>query len=289
VNSPQQSNDEQATLWNGVAGRAWVEMQALLDHVMQPFERLLADAVAHRRPIRLLDVGCGTGATTIAAARVAGSSTACVGVDISEPMIEFARARADREGVQTKFFHADVQTHRFDPSGFDMIISRFGVMFFDDPVEAFANLRRAATEDAELRFFAWRGPAENPFMLVAERAAAPLLPNLPVRDPNGPGQFAFADPRRVERLLADSGWTDAAIRPIDVGCCFPADALVHWFTRLGPLGRVLDAADARTRSHVIESVRSAYHAYVHGNEIRFDAASWLVVARSAPGSGGAHE
>jgi hypothetical protein len=126
-------------------------------------------------------------------------------------------------------------------------------------------------------------------MLVAERAAAPLLPNLSARDPNGPGQFAFADPRRVERLLADSGWADAAIRSIDVGCRFPADALVHWFTRLGPLGRVLDATDARTRSHVIESVRSAYDAYVHGNEIRFDAASWLVVAHSAPRSGGAHE
>ena len=276
MNTVRQANDEQATLWNGVAGRAWVEMQALLDRVMEPFERLLTEGVAARKPARLLDVGCGTGATTIAAAR---AGAACVGVDVSEPMVALARERAGREGVRATFICADAQTHPFEHSAFDMIISRFGVMFFDDPVEAFANLRRAATSDAELRLLAWRGPEENPFMLVAERAAAPLLPNIPARDPNGPGQFAFAEPRRVERILGESGWTDVHVRPVDVGCGFPADELVRWFTQLGPLGRVLHDADAQTRSRVIESVRSAYDAYVHGNEVRFDAAAWLITAR----------
>jgi hypothetical protein len=89
-------------------------------------------------------------------------------------------------------------------------------MFFDDPVRAFANLRRAARDDAELRFIAWRSAAENPFMTTAERAAAPLLPNLPARPPDAPGQFAFADRRRVHAVLEDSGWTEIDIRPIDV-------------------------------------------------------------------------
>jgi hypothetical protein len=160
-----------------------------------------------------------------------------------------------------------------------MIVSRFGVMFFDDPVAAFANLRRAATRDAELRFLAWRGPDENPFMLVAEQAAKPLLPGIPPRDPDGPGQFAFADPRRVERILGESGWSGIAIRPVDVGCSFPANELARWFTQLGPLGRALHEADASTRDRVIESVRAAYDPYVHDDEIRFDAAAWLVVAR----------
>ena len=205
MNTERQTNEEPATLWNGVAGRAWVEMQALLDQVMQPFERLLADAVAGRRPTRVLDVGCGTGATTIAAARALGSGGSCLGVDVSEPMLALARTRAEREGVGATFVRADAQTHAFERSAFEMILSRFGVMFFDDPVAAFANLRRAAAQDAELRCLTWRGAAENPFMLVAERAAAPLLPNVPPRDPDAPGQFAFADPRRRRRqpLLGD--------------------------------------------------------------------------------------
>jgi SAM-dependent methyltransferase len=279
MNTARQTNEEQAALWNGVAGHAWVEMQTLLDQVMKPFERLLADAVAERRPARVLDVGCGTGATTIAAARVVGSGSSCLGVDVSEPMIELARTRAERERVRAEFVRADAQTHAFEPSAFDMFISRFGVMFFDDPTAAFANLRRGATRDAELQCLAWRGHAENPFMLVAERAAAPLLPNIPPRDPNAPGQFAFADPQRVARILGDSGWIDVEMQPVDVSCRFPANELVRWFTQLGPLGRVLHEADASTRNRVIESVRSAYDPYLHDDEIRFDAAAWLVVAR----------
>jgi SAM-dependent methyltransferase len=280
MQAARQTNDEQTTLWNGAAGHAWVEMQALLDRVMQPFETLLTNAVAARKPSRLLDVGCGTGATTIAAAKAIEADAACVGVDVSEPMLALARARAEREDARATFVRADAQTHRFDPPAFDMIISRFGVMFFDDPVAAFANLRRAATEDAELRFLSWRGTAENPFMLVAERAAAPFLPHMPPRDPDAPGQLTFADARRVERILTDSGWADVAIEPIDVACRFPEDQLVRWFTQLGPLGRVLHEADAETRNRIIDTVRPAYDAFVHGDEVRFDAAAWLVVARS---------
>jgi SAM-dependent methyltransferase len=278
MQAARQTNDEQATLWNGAAGHAWVEMQALLDRVMQPFETLLTEAVAARKPGRLLDIGCGTGATTIAAAKTMGTG-ACVGIDVSAPMLALARARAEREGARATFVRADAQTHRFDPPAFDRIISRFGVMFFDNPVAAFANLRRAATEDAELRFLSWRGPAENPFMLVAERAAAPFLPALPPRDPEAPGQFMFADARRVERILSDGGWTDVVIEPVDVECRFPADQLVPWFTQLGPLGRVLHGADAETRNRIIDAVRPAYDAFVHGDEVGFNAAAWLVVAR----------
>ena len=285
MNVVRQANGEQATMWNGVAGRAWVETQALLDRVLEPFEKLLTEAVAASAPARLLDVGCGTGATTIAAARRIGSAGRCLGVDISQPMIEAARAKAHSAGVAAEFVRADAQTHAFDRASFDMIISRFGVMFFDDTVEAFANLRRAATDDAELRLFVYRTPAENPFMLTAERAAAPLLPSMPARDPDAPGQFAFADPRRVERILAESGWTDVDIQPVDVACRFPEGELVRWFTQLGPLGRVLNETDEHTRAQIVAAVRAAFDPYVHGDEVRFDAACWQIVARAthAPG------
>jgi hypothetical protein len=142
-------------------------------------------------------------------------------------------------------------------------------------------LRRAATDDAELCFFVYRSPAENPFMLTAERAAAPLLPDMPARDPDAPGQFAFADPRRVERILAEGGWSDVDIQPVDVACSFPLAELVRWFTQLGPLGRVLAETDEHTRARVIAAVRNAFDPYVRGDEVRFDAACWRVVARAS--------
>jgi SAM-dependent methyltransferase len=275
---------EQTKLWNGPAGRAWVDAQALLDRLLQPYEDLLVDAVAARSPRRVLDVGCGTGSTTLAVARLLGAEGRsgvegrCIGVDISEPMLATARARAEREGAAASFICADAQTYAFEPASFDMIISRFGVMFFDDFVSAFANLRRAASSKAQLKFIAWRSAAENPFMTAAERAAAPLLPNLPPRKPDAPGQFAFADPHRVRKILEESGWRAIDIRPIDVACALPEKELMPYLTRLGPVGLALQEADEGTRARVLEAVRAAFDPYVHGPEVRFTGACWMVGA-----------
>jgi SAM-dependent methyltransferase len=279
-----QTDGEQTKLWNGPAGHAWVEMQESLDQLLQPFEDLLVDAVAAGPGGRVLDVGCGTGSTTLAVARRLGANGRCTGIDISAPMIAAARARAERERTPASFVRADAQTHAFEPASFDLIISRFGVMFFDNPVQAFGNLRRAATAGAELRFVAWRSAAENPFMTTAERAAAPLLPNLPPRQPDAPGQFAFADRRRVYAILEESGWAEIEIRPIDVACALPETALVRHLTRLGPVGLILQEADDRTRAEVIDTVRAAFDPYVHGAQVRFTAAAWMVAARAPSAS-----
>jgi SAM-dependent methyltransferase len=275
-----QTDNEQTRLWNGLAGRAWVEAQESLDQMFKPFEELLVEAVSAGCADRVLDVGCGTGSTTLAVARTLAAKGRCVGIDISDPMIAVARARAEREGTPASFIRADAQSHAFERASFGMIISRFGVMFFDDSVRAFANLRSAATDDAELRFIAWRSAAENPFMTTAERTAAPLLPKLPARRPDAPGQFAFADRRRVHAILEQSGWVEIDIRPIDVACTLPEEALMRYLSRLGPVGLILHEADARTRKQVIETVRAAFDPYVHGEEVRFTAACWMVGART---------
>lgn len=268
---------EQAALWNGRAGQAWVDAQAMLDVLFQPFEDLLVAAV---RGGRVLDVGCGTGSTTIAAARQVGDGGHSVGIDISAPMIAAAGARAEREGVAASFIRADAQGQDLGTAVYDTIISRFGVMFFDDAVRAFANLRRASTPGGVLRCVTWRGALENPFMTTAERAAAPFLPDLPARRPDGPGQFAFADPDRVRGILRDSGWTGVDIVPVDVPCVLPEWALVGYFTRLGPLGLVLREVDERDRTRIVDTVRAAFDPYVHGAEVRFTAACWQVDARA---------
>lgn len=283
----QQAADEQMTLWNGLAGHAWVEAQALLEQMFKPFEELLVAAVSAGSAARVLDVGCGTGSTTRAVARRLAAQGRCIGIDISEPMLAAARARSGQESTPTSFIQADAQTHAFEPASFDMILSRFGVMFFDDAVRAFANLRRAARDDAELRFVAWRSAAENPFMTTAERAAAPLLPNIPPRQPEAPGQFAFAEQRRVQRILEESGWAEIDIRPIDVACTLPEQELVHYLTRLGPIGRLLQQLDERSRQPIIEVVRTAFDPYVHGAEVRFSAACWMVGARAPSAATGA--
>ena len=273
-------NDEQAKLWKGSGGQGWVEAQAVLDRMFKPFEDLLVAAVSAGSRGRVLDVGCGTGSTTLAFARVLGPEGHSVGIDISDPMIAAARARADREGTSAAFICASAEDHAFEPAAFDMVVSRFGVMFFNDSVRAFANLRRAATSGGGLRFIAWRSASENPFMTTAERAAASLLPELPARRPDAPGQFAFANGQRVRTILEDSGWTDIDVRPIDVACTIAEEDLHLYLTRIGPVARLLQEMDDRVRAHIVEAVRPAFDPYVHGTDVRFNAACWMVGARA---------
>jgi SAM-dependent methyltransferase len=272
--------DDQAALWNGPSGHAWVDAQETLDQMFKGIEDLIGEKISRGSNDRVLDVGCGTGGTTIAFARRLGENSHCVGIDISEPMIAAARARAEREDIPVRFICADAQHHAFEPVSFDTIVSRFGVMFFDDPVQAFINLRRAAAHRAELTVVVWRSAAENPFMTTAERAAAPLLPDLPARQPDAPGQFAFADQRRVARILDESGWSAVEIRPVDVACAFPETELTPYLTRLGPVGRVIQDLDDRTRARVTQAVRAAFEPYVQGGEVRFTAACWMATARA---------
>jgi ubiquinone/menaquinone biosynthesis C-methylase UbiE len=279
-----QTENEQTALWNGSAGHAWVAAQEVLDQMFKPFEDLLVDMICAGSGHRVLDVGCGTGSTTLAVARRLGAKGHCTGADVSAPMISAAQARAEREDSTASFIRADAQTHALQPASFDRIMSRFGVMFFDNPVLAFANLRRAAKDGAELRCIAWRSAADNPFMTTAERTAAPLLPNLPGRRPGAPGQFSFADRQRVSSILEQSGWAEIDIRPLDVDCNLPEKELVGYFTQLGPVGLILQEANERTRTQVIETVRSAFDPYVHGTEVRYTAACWMVSARAPSAS-----
>ncbi len=272
--------EDQNALWNGPAGRAWVNAQALLDRMFAPFEPMLVEAGVAAGGGRVLDVGCGTGATTLALARRLGAAGRCLGVDLSAPMIALARRRAVDEGLTVDFVEADAQRHPFPPGSFDAIVSRFGVMFFDDPVAAFARLREAARPNAGLRVVVWRDALENPFMTLAERAAAPLLPGPPARRPAGPGQFAFADPTQVRRVLQEGGWREIAISAIDIECTLSTADLPVYLARMGPIGRRLDTLDEALRARILAAVDAACTPYVHGDDVRFTAACWRVDARA---------
>lgn len=274
------ANQDQKALWDGAAGEAWVEMQRVLDELLEPFNRVLLEHALRERPNRVLDVGCGAGSTTLSVARHLGSGGSCVGVDLSTALIEVARQRAIAEKAgNVTFVHADAQTHRFEANSFDAVISRFGVMFFEDPVAAFANLRHAARSESTLTFVAWRSPGENPFMTTAARAAAPFLPSLPTPDLNGPGQFGLADPGRVRHMLDASGWQNVDIGPIDVPSSVAHEELLSYVTRLGPVGLALKEVDEPTRVKVTAAVHAAFDPYIQDGAARFTAACWLVRAR----------
>lgn len=267
--------------WSSAAGNAWVAIQDLTDSVYEPVERLLTEEAAQGPGSRVLDIGCGTGVTTVAIARRLGPGARCTGIDVSEPMVEAARRRAERSGLDVRFELADAQTRVFDDGCFDLVVSRWGVMFFADPVAAFANLRRAAS-GGQMRLITWRSHVENPFMTVAEEAAAPLLDDFePRRSDESPGQFGLADERATKEILESAGWREVELLPVDVPCSFPESELVRYFTGLGPLARHLDGLpSSQVPSNLEERVRRAFAPYVDQGEVHFNAACWLIKASS---------
>lgn len=278
-------NDEQAELWNGIAGRGWVEAQEVMDDLLRPFENRLLEELAvvmDESPVRtLLDVGCGTGSTTMAAARRIGAGGRCVGVDISEPMLNHARSRAQAQAkdLAIEFIHADAQEHAIEKDFYDQIISRFGVMFFADSIRAFANLRNGIKSGGRLAFVAWRSPQENPFMTVPVKAAAQFV-EIPPMPPNAPGQFGFADSKWVEHILTESGWRDVEIDAFDTVCSMPAVNLRSFLNNVGPVSRLLPNQEESRKQQIVDATIEQLEPFREGSEIRFDAACWLVRARA---------
>ena len=279
MSSSEAPNHQQAELWNERGG-IWVEQQALLDRMLAPFEVSLTEHVVAGGGVKVLDIGCGAGATTLALATRVGPGGICLGVDISAPLIAAAKARARADGAaHAAFVRADAQIHPFEREAFDAVISRFGVMFFEDPTAAFANIRQAAAPDARLAFVAWRSAAENPFMTTAARAVAPLFPPQPAPDPDAPGQFAFADAERVRRILTASGWRDIAVEPLGQDCVIAQEELMPYVMHMGPAGAAVQNADEATREEARQRLWSAFQPFLAGGRATFTAACWWVTAR----------
>jgi SAM-dependent methyltransferase len=271
---------DQPALWNGPAGETWVAKQQMLDALFAPVAGYLADAVAAASPHRLLDIGCGTGATALAAAPWLGVGGDVLGVDISAPMIARARARGAVGGLPVRFEEGDAEIYDFPAAAFDMAISRFGVMFFSDSVAAFANIRAAMVPKGLLQAIAWRSPRENDFMTASWRAAEPFLPVMPAPDPDAPGQFAFASDERVLGFLWDAGWSDIVIEPIDFACTLPTSALADYVAKMGPLGLFLAQSDPAERAAIVAKVLPAFDRYIDGDTVHVRAACWSIRARA---------
>jgi len=272
------ANEDQIKFWNERAGQNWTILQARMDANMAA----IGDAVlafAHAKPgMAVLDVGCGTGFTSLALARAGAKVT---GLDISKPMLALARERAVQAGLSISFIEADASVYPFAPQ-FDLIFSRFGVMFFDAPVAAFANMRKALKPGGRIAFVCWRTPPENPWASAPLMAAKPFLPEQPPPDPLAPGPFAFADPRRLEDILVQSGFSDIHIEKLDSVMTMGSDLdlAASQTLQIGPLSRAVGDADDAARTRIIEAVRDALAGFVRPDgEIAPSAACWLVGAK----------
>ncbi|WP_298216446.1 class I SAM-dependent methyltransferase [Acidocella sp.] len=258
------ANDKQKTYWTEVAGPKWLRLSGAMEARLEPVSELVIERARLQPGERVLDVGCGTGLTSLAAARAVGLNGDVLGVDIAAPMIEAARAMAERErAVNLRFTLGDAQTETFPPPA-QALISRFGVMFFEDPVAAFTNLRRNAAPGGRLIFAAWGPVSANPhWQKPLELAEALLGPGQP-RRPHAPGPQAFDDPDYVRAILRDSGWHDYEVEVVPVflrGASLDDEARVACF--MGPSGALLDEKNATPaqREALCAAIRAALPDY----------------------------
>jgi SAM-dependent methyltransferase len=279
MSAMSEANAAMAAYWNDVAGRSWAEFQDGLDRQVAPLGRRAMAALAPAPGERIVDIGCGAGETSLELASAVGTGGSVLGADLSQPLLEIARRRSV-EVAGLEFRQADAQTYPFESGAFDGAFSRFGVMFFDDPVAAFANIRRALRPGGRLAFVCWRPPGENPIMTLPMQAAADLVPPQPSPEPGAPGPFAFADPDRVRRVLAGAGFEAVEVAPHDemVGSGDLETALALAL-KIGPLGAFL-RENPHLREAVAPRVRAALAAHDGPAGPKLNAAVWIVTARS---------
>ena len=276
-------NEAEITYWNSTGGRRWVERQQSQDIVLGPILHATLERAHLRQGECVVDMGCGTGASSIALAERVGPSGQVLGVDVSAPMLARAAERLPA-GAPVKFVHADATTYQFEPADFDLLFSRFGVMFFAEPARAFANLRTALKPSGRLAFACWRKFDENPWLQVPLRAALEHLPPLPRPGPEDPGPFSFAGEQRVHRILADAGFQSVLVEPrdfnLDIACGGGIEEALEAAMAIGPVSRALQDQGPETRAAVATSIRRALQPYQRGEQVALAGAIWLVTANN---------
>lgn len=272
---PAQTSDE-------VRVGAWAEVRELLELQLAPLGRRGLAALAPHPGESVLDIGCGGGETARDLARAVAPDGKVTGIDLSAAVLAFAQ-RAAQGDERVRFVQADAQVFAFEPASFDAAFSRFGVMFFADPLAAFINIRRSLRPNGRLAFVCWRALEDNLLDIVPLRAAAAHLPPQPAHDPDAPGPFAFANPDRVRGILENAGFGEIDITAHDeqVGSG-DLDAMLAVCSRVGALGKIL-RENPELRAATLPSVRSALAAHDGPDGVRLKAATWVVTARAPIG------
>jgi SAM-dependent methyltransferase len=276
-------NEEQAEFWEELAP-GWLEAEAHSATVSAPFGRAAMDRLAPQPGERVLDIGCGSGPTTIELARRVVPGGTALGIDISPTMIDAAKARATSEAVDNvSYAVADAQVDDFGGATFDAVFSRFGVMFFADAAAAFANIRRALAPGGRIAFACWQSVFENEWMFVPGGAVMSVTGQPPpMPGPNDPGPFSLSDAERVRSLLTGAGFTEVDVTPFSEPVVLPAEEIDRFEEhgrRIGAVREALRTADAETATRIHDAVRAALLEHVSGGRLQLGAAAFIVSAR----------
>lgn len=281
MSASQSANADQIAYWNGPGGAQWLARHDRMEPQLAPLGLVAIEAAAPKPGERAIDIGCGTGPTSIRIADMVGDRGQVLGVDVSEPLIEAARHNAaGRTNVQ--FLLGDASQHRLE-DGFDLLFSRFGVMFFADPVAAFRHLRAALKPGGRLAFVCWRPFKENEWAFLPFMAAMPHLPPIERPAPNAPGPFAFGDGERVKSILHEAGFTDIGIKPLDrtMTAGSNVEDATMFASDTGPISRVLGDASPEQRQAAVGAIRQMFEKRVaEGKGFELPAACWIVTARN---------
>jgi ubiquinone/menaquinone biosynthesis C-methylase UbiE len=277
-------NADQIAYWNGPAGQRWSDRQDAQDILLAEVLQILIERAQPKPGERVLDVGCGCGSSTIALAQRLAPSGSVMGIDISSPMLSRARQRAPKQ-LPLEFVLADATVFPFHAASFDLLVSRFGVMFFAEPAVSFANLRKALKPTGRLAFACWREPRENPWMMAPLQGVYRHVPKLPPLGPEDPGPFSFASEERVHRILREAGFSSVAMEPcnltLDIAIGHGFEAAVDAAMQVGPANRALEGQPPEVRVAARESVREILKPFARGDSVPLAGAIWIVTARAS--------
>ncbi|WP_319796540.1 class I SAM-dependent methyltransferase [Nitrobacter sp.] len=280
---PQTPNADQIAYWNGPGGQRWVDRQQAQDEMLEPVLAILLDRAKARSGERVIDVGCGCGATTRAFAEKVGAAGRVLGVDVSAPMLQRARQVAP-QNARVEFRLADASVYPFKPEWYDLIVSRFGVMFFAEPAASFANLRKALRPGGRLTFLCWREARANPWLMAPLQAAYRHVPKLPEVGPEDPGPFSLASEARVHHILGKAGFSDTAMEAcdltLDVAVGGGLDTAVESALQIGPTSRAIEGQPADVVAAVRKSIREALAPFAEGQAVMLPGSIWVVTARN---------
>ncbi|WP_315743295.1 MULTISPECIES: class I SAM-dependent methyltransferase [unclassified Bradyrhizobium] len=274
-------NAEQIAFWNGVGGQRWVERQAALDHMLTPIqERLIARAEIQPGE-RVVDIGCGCGATMIAVADKVGAGGQVVGVDVSAPMLVRANDLAPADAPVT-FMQGDAMVHHFTAASADLVISRLGTMYFADPVRAFLNIHTALRSEGRIAFACWGELHDNPWALEPLQAVYDHVPKLPGLAPHAPDDFAFASRDWVEHVLGEVGLRRIRFEhcelPLDMGADGGLEGAASTALAIGPACRAVAGQRTEAVAAAATAVKAALSRYARAETVLVPASFWIVTA-----------
>jgi ubiquinone/menaquinone biosynthesis C-methylase UbiE len=278
-------NAREVQYWNSAHTRAWADEHEAIDRLFAGLTRVALDHAAPKFEERVIDIGCGSGTTVLELAVRVGPSGYVLGADVSKPSVEKARKRIAAAGVhQAQIMLCDVSTHIFPANSFDLVFSRFGVMFFADAVAAFANIRKAMKSDGRLALAVFRTPQENKWATAALAAVRHLLPPITSPGPEEPGQFSWADSARVHRILEAAGFQNISLTPHDLamplaGRGGAAEAASFAF-RVGPVVRATSDASEQQKKEVRAALETFFKSHEGPQGVVLPGAIWVVTARA---------